>query len=110
MRALRGWWAAAGPAAGRGRRWKAASCAALALVGGGLWWWAVLRLAIRPDAAGSWEGAAVVAGWSLGLIPLHAVPATATRVFSRPRAPGRAGSGDTSTPPGSGPQGRAART
>jgi hypothetical protein len=45
----------------------------VATVGAVLWWWAVLRLAIRPDAAGSWESA-MAAGWSLGLIPLHAVP------------------------------------
>ena len=108
MRALRGWWAA-GPLSGRGRRRKAAR-GALALLGGVLWWWAVLRFAVRPDAVGSWESAGAVAGWSLGLIPLHAVPATATRLVSRRRAPGPAGSGDTSTPPGSAPQGRAART
>ncbi|MDX6354316.1 MAG: hypothetical protein QOF98_1219 [Streptomyces sp.] len=108
MRALRGW-SAAGAEGGRGWRWKT-TYGALALVGGALWWWAVLRLAIRPDAVGPWEGAAAVSGWSLGLIPLHAVPATATRAVSRLRGPGRAGSGDTSTPPGSAPQGRAART
>ena len=41
------------------------------------WWWAALRLALGPgDRPGPGEGA-VLAGWSLGLIPLHAVPAHA---------------------------------
>ncbi|WUH90557.1 hypothetical protein OG900_10920 [Streptomyces sp. NBC_00433] len=44
------------------------------MVGGALWWGALLRLAIRPEAVGPWQGALAAGGWSLGLIPLHAVP------------------------------------
>lgn len=55
----------------------------LVAVGGGLlWWWAVLRLAVHPEAAGPWETAMAAGGWSLGLIPLHAVPGS--RAVSRP--------------------------
>lgn len=49
-------------------------CRVIAVLGGALWWWAALRLAVRPDVAGPWEGAMAAGGWSLGLIPLHAVP------------------------------------
>ena len=61
-----------GPRGGRLRlrgvlRW------AVVALGGVLWWWAALRLVVRPEGAGPWQ-AAVAAGWSLGLIPLHAVP------------------------------------
>ena len=56
-------------------RWAVRSAAAsVALAAGALWWWAVLRLAVRPDDAGVWEGTLAAGGWGLGLIPLHAVP------------------------------------
>lgn len=93
----------------RGRPWKAARLL-LALAAGLLWWWAAYRLAVRPGAAGPLEGAMFTAGWTLGLIPLHAVPAPAARALSRRRDPGRTDSADTSTPPGSDPPSRAART
>ncbi|MEU9121611.1 hypothetical protein AB0C96_17430 [Streptomyces sp. NPDC048506] len=47
-----------------------------AAVVGGLWWWAALRLALWPHAAGVVEGAVVVGGWGLGLLPVHCVPWT----------------------------------
>lgn len=93
-----------------GRRWWKSARWVLAVVVGLLWWWAVLRLAVRPETARSWQGAAAMAGWTLGLIPLHAVPAGAAQAVSRRRALGRAGSAGTSTPPGSQPPDRAART
>ncbi|SEG04013.1 hypothetical protein SAMN05216223_10315 [Actinacidiphila yanglinensis] len=50
----------------------------LALVGGALWWLAVLRLGLPPGASGSpvdgLHAVFVAGGWSLGLIPIHAVP------------------------------------
>lgn len=54
------------------------------VLGGALWWWATLRLAVRPDAVGPWQSAAAAGGWSLGLIPLHAVPVRIRRP-ARPR-------------------------
>ncbi|MFG1808305.1 hypothetical protein [Streptomyces sp. NPDC049040] len=51
----------------------------IGVIGGVLWWGAVLRLAIRPEAAGPWRSAVAAGGWSLGLIPLHAVPARIRR-------------------------------
>lgn len=73
----------------------------LALVGGVLWWLAVLRFGLRPDTSGGPAGgvhAAIVAGgWSLGLIPMHAVPArrreAARRRRTKATAPVPAGSG-----------------
>lgn len=47
----------------------------IGVIGGVLWWGALLRLAVRPEAAAGWQGAVAAGGWSLGLIPLHAVPA-----------------------------------
>ncbi|BBB00662.1 hypothetical protein RVR_7746 [Actinacidiphila reveromycinica] len=51
---------------------------ALALTGGALWWLAVLRFGLRPDPstgpAAGLHAAIVAGGWSLGLIPMHAVP------------------------------------
>lgn len=65
-----------------------------------VWWWAALRLAVVPGARlGPGEGA-VLAGWSLGLIPLHAVPA-------RPRIR-RGGALPRLRRPGTGRRGRAA--
>lgn len=73
------------PAARRAVR----SAAVLFALGCGLmWWWAVLGLAIRPEAAGPWQGAMAAGGWSLGLIPLHAVPGVR-------RKKGAAGPGDS---------------
>ncbi|WP_327288393.1 hypothetical protein [Streptomyces sp. NBC_01198] len=52
------------------------------VAGGALWWGALLRLAVHPEAVGPWQGALAAGGWSLGLIPLHAVPVR----IRRPRA------------------------
>ncbi|MDK9500430.1 hypothetical protein QEZ40_006250 [Streptomyces katrae] len=46
----------------------------LALAVAALWWWAVLRLALAPAGAGPVEGALVLGGWGLGLLPVHCVP------------------------------------
>ncbi|SEN39071.1 hypothetical protein [Actinacidiphila rubida] len=44
-------------------------------VGCGLaWWWAAVRLTLVPGARPGLGEGAVLTGWSLGLIPLHAVP------------------------------------
>ncbi|MET8754186.1 hypothetical protein ABZW32_29390 [Streptomyces sp. NPDC004667] len=43
----------------------------LALAVGVLWWWAVLRLVLVPEGTGPVEGAVVVGGWGLGLLPVH---------------------------------------
>lgn len=83
---------------------------ALALGGGALWWLAVLRLGLRPDAPGSPAGglhAAIVAGgWSLGLIPMHAVPArrrdTAPRRRTKAAPPAGAESGFPGDQPSAG--------
>lgn len=71
--------------------------ACVALAAGALWWWAVLRLAVRPDGTGAWEGAVAAGGWGLGLIPLHAVPKGGlagirpTRAWTLRRWAGRSG-------------------
>ncbi|WP_188275546.1 hypothetical protein [Streptomyces sp. CBMA152] len=44
-----------------------------ALVVGALWWWAALRLLTVPGEAGVTEGAMVVGGWGLSLLPVHVV-------------------------------------
>ncbi|MFI9052784.1 hypothetical protein [Streptomyces sp. NPDC053427] len=41
---------------------------------GALWWWAALRLTLEPRAAGTVEGAVVLGGWGLSLLPVHCVP------------------------------------
>lgn len=46
----------------------------IGLIGGVLWWGALLRLAVHPQGAAPWQSALAAGGWSLGLIPLHAVP------------------------------------
>ncbi|WP_079154363.1 hypothetical protein [Streptomyces subrutilus] len=46
---------------------------------GVLWWWAVLRLALAPAQAGAVEGAVVVGGWGLGLLPVHCAPGPVRR-------------------------------
>ncbi|KIZ14723.1 hypothetical protein SNA_32050 [Streptomyces natalensis ATCC 27448] len=43
-------------------------------LGGALWWWAALRLTLEPQAAGTVEGAVVMGGWGLSLLPVHCVP------------------------------------
>nr|WP_229870711.1 hypothetical protein [Streptomyces phaeofaciens] len=43
---------------------------AAALGLGAVWWWAAVRLAVAPDA-GVLEGAVVVGGWGLSLLPVH---------------------------------------
>lgn len=68
-----------------------------ALVLGVLWWWAALRLALAPAESGPVEGAVVVGGWGLGLLPVHCVPAPARR-----RAARAAGATRASTPHRSG--------
>ncbi|MFC9281955.1 hypothetical protein [Streptomyces collinus] len=76
---------------------------------GVLWWWAVLRIALGTGS-GVIEGAVVVGGWGLSVLPVHCVPkrqaagavetgrwaaawrtADATRASPRPRS--GAGSG-----------------
>jgi len=47
---------------------------ATSVVGGLVWWWVALPLAAHPDAVASWQVAVAAGGWSLGLIPVHAVP------------------------------------
>ncbi len=88
---------------GRARRGKGVRTA-LAVTCGALWWLAVLRFGLpRPGASGGPVGglhAAIVAGgWSLGLIPMHAVPVR--RRAKPPTAPAAAGHG----PPGGQPPG-----
>lgn len=61
-------------AAASPRAWRRALCCVIGVIGGVLWWGALLRLAIRPEAGDPWQGALAAGGWSLGLIPLHAVP------------------------------------
>lgn len=59
-------------------------------VGCGLaWWWAAVRLALAPDGRPGLSEGAVLTGWSLGLIPLHAVPVHPR--ISRDGRRGRAG-------------------
>ncbi|RXS60039.1 hypothetical protein [Streptomyces sioyaensis] len=43
---------------------------------GGVWWWAAARLVLWPQSAGVVEGAVVVGGWGLSLLPVHCVPWT----------------------------------
>lgn len=47
-----------------------------AAVVGGLWWWAAVRLVWWPQSAGVVEGAVVLGGWGLSLLPVHCVPWT----------------------------------
>ncbi|MEW2521008.1 hypothetical protein [Actinacidiphila alni] len=75
-----------------------------ALACGLAWWWAVLGLAIRPEAAGPWQSAMAAGGWSLGLIPLHAVPAVHRR-GARRRSRRRGRGGDPPAAPAPGPAG-----
>jgi hypothetical protein len=91
--------------AGGARRGKGVRTA-LGVTCGALWWLAVLRFGLpRPGASGGPAGglhAAIVAGgWSLGLIPMHAVPVR--RRAKPPTAPAAAGHG----PPGGQPPGGA---
>jgi hypothetical protein len=51
----------------------------IGVIGGVLWWGAVFRFAAGPGEAAPWLNALVAGGWGLGLIPLHAVPARASR-------------------------------
>lgn len=74
-------------------------------VGCGLaWWWAAARLALAPDARPGLGEGAVLTGWSLGLIPLHAVPARPriSRDGRRALAPGAAPADQA--PEGTGPR------
>ncbi|MEU6851607.1 hypothetical protein ABZ901_16975 [Actinacidiphila alni] len=83
--------------------------AVFALACGLAWWWAVLGLAIRPDATGPWQSAMAAGGWSLGLIPLHAVPAVHRRGARRPsRRRGRGGDPPVAPTPGPAEPGRPA--
>ncbi|MFD6114326.1 hypothetical protein ACFWG0_30100 [Streptomyces yangpuensis] len=74
---------------------------ALALTVGALWWWAVIRLVLAPEESGVVEGAVAVGGWSLGLLPVHCVPAPLRGV--RRRAGREAGDGG-GPEPGDGPE------
>lgn len=46
------------------------------VVVGGLWWWAAVRLVVWPQSSGVVEGAVMVGGWGLSLLPVHCVPRT----------------------------------
>ncbi|WP_333766658.1 hypothetical protein [Streptomyces sp. IBSBF 2435] len=56
----------------------------IGVIGGVLWWGTLLRLAAEPEAVGPWQSALAAGGWSLGLIPLHAVPAGVRRRAAPP--------------------------
>ncbi|MFJ6784888.1 hypothetical protein [Streptomyces yangpuensis] len=71
---------------------------ALALTVGALWWWAVLRLVLVPAESGAVEGAVAVGGWSLGLLPVHCVPAPLRRARWRAGRDARDGDGDGPEP------------
>ncbi|GAA2618561.1 hypothetical protein [Streptomyces tubercidicus] len=58
-----------------GRRISAAGAVSGAVVGG-LWWWAAVRLVVWPQSAGVVEGAVLLGGWGLSLLPVHCVPRT----------------------------------
>ncbi|UUY50250.1 hypothetical protein NRK68_25320 [Streptomyces yangpuensis] len=81
---------------------------ALALTVGALWWWAVLRLVLAPEESGVVEGAVAVGGWSLGLLPVHCVPAPLRGVRRRAgrdaREAGDGGGGGGGPEPGDGPE------
>jgi hypothetical protein len=77
---------------------------AAAVACGALWWWAALRPAVGPGPGAPWEGALLAGGWSLGLIPLHAVPTHGDRASPVPGRPhSAAGSAALRTPPHAGP-------
>lgn len=61
------------------RAWPRILRCVIGVVGGVLWWGVLLGFAVRPEAVGGWQGALAAGGWSLGLIPLHAVPARVRR-------------------------------
>lgn len=79
---------------------------ALAVGAGVLWWWAALRLALAPEESGPVEGAVVVGGWTLGLLPVHCVRGPLRG--RRGAAPGR-GAGDGGDGGDPGPAGEAGR-
>ncbi|MFE0380090.1 hypothetical protein ACFW1M_32055 [Streptomyces inhibens] len=56
---------------------------------GGLWWWAAVRLAVWPRTVGVVEGAVVLGGWGLSLLPVHCVPWTGRREGTRRRITAR---------------------
>lgn len=64
-----------------------------AAVAGGLWWWAAVRLVLWPQSAGVVEGAVVLGGWGLSLLPVHCVPWTDRGSGRFRRALARAGRG-----------------
>lgn len=57
-----------------------------ALALGGLWWWAALRLALIPGQAGAFEGAVVVGGWGLSLLPVHVASRAAMQAEAAEKA------------------------
>ncbi|WP_367320448.1 hypothetical protein [Streptomyces sp. HUAS ZL42] len=65
---------------------------------GAVWWWAALRLVLAPGE-GVLEGAVLVGGWGLSLLPVHCVPkaraAGALAAGRWRRAWGAAGGGPT---------------
>ncbi|MCX5448850.1 hypothetical protein OSI21_25630 [Streptomyces libani] len=81
--------AARGPAGRRPRtvpgRWISG------VVVGGLWWWAAVRLVVWPQSAGVVEGAVMLGGWGLSLLPVHCVPRARRNDGNSPRAMARAG-------------------
>lgn len=59
---------AAGRRTGRSVRWAAA------LLFGLMWWWAALRVALEPARSGPFEQGFAAGGWTLSVLPVHAVP------------------------------------
>ncbi|MFJ7151000.1 hypothetical protein ACIQVT_22790 [Streptomyces sp. NPDC100445] len=45
----------------------------VALGCGAVWWWAAVRLAVG-EGAGVLEGAVVVGGWGVSVLPVHCAP------------------------------------
>nr|WP_236574042.1 hypothetical protein [Streptomyces sp. GS7] len=74
------------PARSPGPRFAPGRRISAALVGG-LWWWAAVRLALWPHSAGPVEGAVVMGGWGLSLLPVHCVPWAGRRERAK-RGPG----------------------
>ncbi|WP_250402230.1 hypothetical protein [Streptomyces cellostaticus] len=75
-------------------------CWGAALGLGAVWWWAVLRIALG-QGAGVLEGAVVIGGWGLSVLPVHCVPegrATGAVAAGRWRSAWRAGSVVTAVP------------
>ncbi|MFF1283789.1 hypothetical protein [Streptomyces sp. NPDC058299] len=76
----------------------------VALGCGAAWWWAVLRLALG-EGPGALEGAVVMGGWGLSVLPVHCAPkrrAAGAVPAGRWEAAWRAGDITTASQPPSG--------